>query len=298
MTKFMSSVILGLGTGSMYSLIALGFIAINKSTQVLNFAQGQFTMLASYFGVVILIQLHPIIPIPIWLGLPLVLALSATMGYVTERFFMRPMIGQPLFASVMITIMLFPCITGLVGAIWGIRTFRYPRFIPELGLTLAGIRVSGEALWSFISASLILIGLASFYKFTRLGLAMRLTSEDSEGAAACGISVRRVGSMSWCVSGLIAGLGGIILGHLQGTSLHLGLLGMIALPAVLIGGLESFVGAFIASLLIGVTGSLSVFYLDPVFGGGCGDVLAYLVMILIVLIRPYGLFGYKRIERV
>ncbi len=293
MSFLVNAFINGLGIGALYALIAVGFVLIYKATKVLNFAQGDMVMLASYFGVLFLTQLH--LPIP--LALFLTLGLAALVGFIVNHFLMRPMIGQPILATVMITIALAWVLNSIITAVWGEWAWVYPDFIPGGVIKLGDIQVSKEMLFSFFIAMVLLVLLIRFFR-TRRGLAMRATAEDHQVARAAGINVRQIFSLTWILAGLLCGVAGILLAHTLGATRGLTFIGLKALPAALIGGLESVGGAVVAALVIGVIENVAAGYLDPILRGGTADMITFALMLIVITIKPYGLFGLTRIERI
>lgn len=293
MSFFLNALFNGLGVGAFYALIAVGFVLIYKATKVLNFAQGSMVLMGAYFGLFFLSQLS--LPIP--LALFLTLGLTALMGLAINRTLIQPMIGQPIISIVMITIALAWVLNSLATAIWGTTVRMYPRFIPAGVIRMGEITASKEMIVSFMVAMLVLAILTFFFR-TNQGLAMRTTAEDHQVARALGIPVRRIFGLTWVLAGVLCGVGGVLLAHMLGPIREISYIGLKALPAALIGGLDSLGGAIVAGLFIGLAENVAAGYLDPIMRGGTADIFTFILMFIVITIRPYGLFGLRKIERI
>ena len=294
MTTFLQLVLSGLGTGSIYALVAVGIVLIYKTTRVFNFAQGQFLMFGAFLCWGFLLQAH----FPIWLGLLSALGGAFFIGLASQRFFMRPLISQSIITQVVATLALGEILAGTVALIWGGVNKTYPEFIPKQMMSFAGVAISQQLIWSFILCMGVMLILILFFQRTRMGLIMRATAEDAQLAQSTAVSVRMVYALSWAIAALVATTGGILLGTIHGVNLFLFGIGLKAFPAVLVGGLESIGGTIIAALLIGILESLAGGYINPLIGGGFAEVFPYIILIIVLMFRPYGLFGLERIERV
>ncbi len=294
MTFFLQLLLTGLMVGMVYAVVALGFVLIFKASSVLNFAQGEFLLFSAYFLWTLLIPLH----LPVWLAFLILLVFAAVLGLLVERLTLRPMIGQPLVAVIMMTLGLMALIRGIVQLLWGGVARDFPQVLPIEPVSLGGITLSQQYIWSFIIAVAMFIFFYVFFQRTKQGLAMRATAADQQVAQAMGISVKRVLAMSWIISMVVAAIGGFLLGTINGVTPFLGVVGLKVLPVVLMGGMESIGGAAIAGPLIGILESLAGGYINPIIGGGVNDIAPFFVIIIVLLIRPYGLFGLKRIERI
>jgi branched-chain amino acid transport system permease protein len=288
----------GLALGAIYALIALGFVVIYRASQVFNFAQGE--LLAS--GAFIMVMLSKV-------GLPWPIAVLGTMlltGLVAaaiERGVMRPLIGRPVFVSAILTIFVGFFLRAMVIIVWGVE----PRGMPTAWDTTAVIEIGGARVLVNSVATLGAGGLAlgAFFfimRYTRLGIAMRASSWDQEAALAHGVPVGRVLGMTWLMAGMLAGLGGVFMGMFPNSvDPNIGLIALRAFPAVILGGLESALGAVVAAFILGVLEVLAQAYLNPAlgdFGHNFHGVFPYLVMILVLIVRPYGLFGKEDVQRV
>lgn len=294
MTFFLQLLLTGLMVGMVYAVVALGFVLIFKASNVLNFAQGEFLLFSAYFLWTLLVPFH----LPIWVAFPILLIFATILGLLVERFTLRPMIGQPLVAIVMMTLGLMALIRGIVMLLWGGGAQDFPRILPIEPISIGEIQLSQQYIWSFVIAIGLFIFFAIFFQRTKQGLAMRVAAVDQQVAQSMGISVKRVLAMSWIISMMVASIGGFLLGTINGVTPFLGIVGLKVLPVVLMGGMESIGGTAIAGPVIGILESLAGGYINPIVGGGVNDIAPFFIIILVLLIRPYGLFGLKRIERI
>ena len=298
MTEFLQLTFQGIALGSQYALIALGFVVIYKATGVINFAQGGFVLVGAYLGY----NFTQTWDLPFYLALVMAMVAGAILGAVVERLLLRHMVGQPVFAVLMITIgLLFvleqtaTSVWGFdnlnLGDPWGIDTVR----VGDLNLAIAD-------LWTIALASVAMLLFFAFFRYTATGVAMRATALDQEAAVAQGISAGRIFALAWAVSGAVAALGGVTLaaGPAQ-LAPGISFIALAAFPAMILGGLDSPAGAVVGGIVIGVTQSLTAGY-QPDHAEWLGTnfhiVMPYVVMILILLVRPYGLFGTREVRRV
>ena len=294
MEFFFDLVTNGLLVGLMYALVALGFVLIYKATSVINFAQGDLVMFAGY-GAAVMLGGHGV---PIWLMVIILAVGMVVLGFVLERGILRPLVGQPVISVIMVTIGLSFVLQGLVAMFWGAKTRELPlpvRFEPYVvwPVFISPINVVAAAI-----AILFLIGFGLFFTRSRLGVAMRAVADDQQAAMVVGIRVPRVFALSWAIAGLAAAAGGIIWGNMLGVDTFLALVGLKVFPVVILGGLDSIGGAIIGGLIMGAVESLAAGYLDPYVGGGTKDFIPYVLMILVLFVKPYGFFGHETIERV
>jgi branched-chain amino acid transport system permease protein len=298
MTTFLTNVFAGLALGSTYALVALGFVVIYKSTGVINFAQGGLLALGAYLGYTFSNDLA------VAFGVAILLAClsAAIVGASVERMVLRRMVGQPPFAVIMITIGLLFVLEPLITAIWGFdnRPVDNPWNIQtvEVGRLVLGVR----DLWTIGITAAVVVAFFLFFRYTRMGLAMRATAFDPEAALAQGISARRVYATSWAIAAALAALAGITLaagpGGLQPS---ISFIALAAFPAMILGGLDSPAGAVLGGVIIGLAEALTRGYQDQLFswaGDNVSVIVPYVLMIVILLIRPYGLLGTKEVRRV
>lgn len=295
MTIFLQYTLSGLMTGTIYGLVAMGFVLIYKSSKVLNFAQGAMLMLLSYVSWSFFTQLH----LPPVIAFFATLVIAVILALLVERFALRPLIGQSLLAIIMVTIALSALFEGIEFLIWGSEHKVYePTWLPEETIHFGTLIISQAEIYCFISAIALVLFLSLFFKYTKRGLIMRAVAEDHQVAQSKGIRVHNVFAWSWAISAVVSAIGGMLLGSIVGISYAMSWIGLKVFPVVLLGGLESLPGAIIAGLIVGVLENIAGGYLDPLVGGGIKDIFPYIVLILVLLIKPYGLFGLERIERI
>jgi branched-chain amino acid transport system permease protein len=292
--RFVQLMVTGLVIGSVYALVALGFVLIYKATGVLNFAQGELFMVGGYVCLALIVEFH----IPFVAAFLMTMVFSAIMAIVFERVMLRPMIGEPIISVIMLTIGLSSVLRAVVQAIWSTDTRVYPPVFSEEPLQLGGIVVSQVYLYSFFFAVLFLVIFRLFFKYSRAGIAMRATAADQQVAQSMGISVKRIFALAWCISTVVSATGGILLGNINGINSGMAFIGLKAIPCVILGGLDSLLGAVIGGITVGVLENLSGGYLDPLVGGGVKEVAPFVILVLILMIKPYGLFGTVEIERI
>ena len=291
---FLNLLVSGIAVGSLYALIALGFVLIYKGTGVINFAQGEVIMVAAFVAY----YLVKLFGFPFWLAVPVTLVVAALLGASTERLVIRPMLGEPVFSVVMVTIGLSIFLRSMAGIVFGPHNYVFPNPFPTEPMNLGGIVLSHTHFWSMIISFSLMVIFFIFFKFARLGLGMRATANDQDTASLMGISIKRVYALTWGISFVIGGVAGIFLANVMVLNVGLAFVAISAFPAVVLGGLESVPGAIIGGLAIGIIENLAGGYLDQMLGGGVKDVVPFVVLFLVLMIRPYGLFGTKEVERV
>ncbi|MBA2385936.1 MAG: branched-chain amino acid ABC transporter permease [Actinomycetota bacterium] len=294
MIKFLQLLFQGVSLGMIYSLIALGFVIVFKGTGVFNFAHGEFVMAAAYIVVAITATQ------PYGLAVLGALAVLVVIAMVVERFVLRKMIGEPLFAIVMVTLGISIMVRAVVTMIWGYSDKGFADPIgPGVWQPLDGLALAKTGVWTIGVSVALLVALWFFYQRTPAGLALRATAAHQEAAMAQGIDVRRMFAMSWAIAGLLATAGGIFLGAFpRQVGLTMGFVALNALPAIIIGGFDSLQGAVAGGVTVGVIQVMSSGYLSDYGGGRLQDVMPYVVMLLVLLVRPYGIWGSREIERV
>lgn len=305
-TKFRQVMIIGLVVGSLYALVAVGFVLIYKSSQAVNFAQGEMVMLGGYLLVAMVTSYR----MPLAIAFPATLIVGALLGFAVERGILRPLIGKPLVSIVMATIGLAAVIKGLVAVIWNPTTKAIPQVaigpiepLSTKTVNILSTPVSRLDLWSFGFAVVFIVGLTLFFRYTRTGIAMQAVADDQQAALSMGISVRRIFGISWAIALVVASVGGIMWGARQGVDLTLATVGLVVFPAVILGGLESLSGAIVGGVIIGLVQNLTGGYINPWlndrgYGGGFDSAVPFIVLVIILMIRPHGLFGREHIERV
>ena len=296
MTFFLQLVVSGFALGMVYALIAIGFVIILKCSQVFNIAQGHFVMIGGYLGYTFLVMFH----LPVWASLLLAILVAIIMGMVIERLTLRPLVGQPVLAVVMMTIALSVVLEGLATLIWGGDYVTYHGVLPTITLKIGEISIPPPTLIGVMVSIVVVAILMLFFRYTKSGLTMRATAEDEQVVQSAGIRVTTVYALSWviaCISGVISG---ILLGGVSGAMVSLANVGLKAFAVVLLGGVNSIGGAIVAGIILGVAENVAAGYLDPLLpaGGGLADVFPFIIMIIVLIFRPYGLFGLQRIERI
>jgi len=284
----------GVMIGLMYALIALGFVLIYKATDAINFAQGEFVMFAGFIAA----GAADLAGAPFWLAALLAIGGMIALGFGLERVVLRPMIGRPVIAVVMATIGLANVLRGTATMAFGAGTRVIDMPISDEPIDLGLVTVPPIQL---LGAGVSLVFLAAFTWFflrSRVGIAMRAVADSQQVAMAVGIDVRRYFALAWAMAGIVSALGGVVWGAMLSVDNQLALVGLKVFPVVILGGLDSVIGAVVGGLIVGVTENLAAGYLDPYVGGGTKDFAPYLLMILVLMIRPEGIFGRRRIERV
>jgi len=291
---FLQLVVSGLVVGSVYALVALGFVLIYKASDVINFAQGEFLLVGAYVSLALVASYNvPFVP-----AVLLTLLGCVLLGIVVERLVLRPFIGEPVISVIMATIGLSSLMRGVIQVIWGTDTRTFPQIFPVEPVHLGSVVVSQVYLWSLGLALVLLAVFTLFFKYSSTGIVMRAAADDQTAALSMGISVKRVFAITWAIAAVVAAIGGILLGNINGVNPTLASIGLKVLPVAILGGLDSVTGAIVGGFAIGLLESLAGGYLDPVFGGGVKDVTPFVVLVIVLMLRPYGLFGKEIIERV
>ncbi|MGH7093302.1 MAG: branched-chain amino acid ABC transporter permease [Stellaceae bacterium] len=284
----------GVLVGSMYALVALGFVLIYKATDAINFAQGEFVMFAGFLAAG---AIH-LAGFPWWASALLSVAGMVAFAFGLERVVLRPLLGRPVIAVIMATIGLAAVLRGTATLAFGGGTQTIPLPISNAPFMLGPLILPRIEL---IGAAVSLAFLAAFGWFflkSRVGVAMRAVADNQQVAMAMGINVQRYFALAWAMAGVVSALGGVLWGSMLGVDNQLALVGLKVFPVMILGGLDSIIGAVVGGLIIGVVESLSAGFLDPLVGGGTKDFVPYLLMIAVLMVRPEGMFGRRRIERV
>jgi branched-chain amino acid transport system permease protein len=297
-TDLWRTLVSGLALGCKYALVALGFVIVFKATGVINFAQASFVLVGGYMT----FNATNTWGLNFYVALLVAMAAGAVLGMLIEALILRRMIGEAPFTLVMVTIGILFILDNVVTAIWGPD----PQNLGDpWGLkvrTFGDVPVADKDLWTIGFTALVLLGFFLFFRYSTLGLAMRATALDQEAAMAQGISARRIYRVSWGIAGLVAALAGAALSSGSvGLTPGVGLIALVAFPAMILGGLDSPLGAVVGGIIIGLVQQLTSLYGPEYlewFGNGFELVSPYLVMIIILLVRPYGLFGTKEVRRV
>ena len=297
MSYFFQLVVSGIVVGSIYALSALGFVLIYKSSRVLNIAHGQ--IIAG--GAFIAYALTAWVGLPIYMSFLVSMVITFFLAMSVERIFLRRLIGEPIISVIMVTIGLMSILDGIIYLTpFGSENYSFPPFLPETPISIGGVSVSWtQALGVIVTA--VLIGAFSwFFKRSTLGVSMRAVSDDQLASMSVGISVPKVFGLAWAMAGLTAAASGAIIGNITGLNFDtLHAFGIVVFPVVILGGLDSIIGAVVAGIIMGLIQQFAAGYLDGHWGlFGTADLLPYIVLLVILLFKPHGLFGIHEIERV
>ena len=280
----------GLALGSIYGLVALGFAVIFKATEVFNFAQGMFVVCGAYFAV----TATSLLGLPFPLAILFIIGAAALMGVLIHVFLIQPLSGRPMLSVIMLTIALSIAIRALIEIVFGPqgRTLTTP--MPTGIIMLGQLRISQLHLTAALVSWACMAGFGAFFRYTSVGLLMRATADGHEAALVSGINVNVMNRLAWAIGCALAAVGGLFLGQLQIASTELESIGLLALPAVVIGGMQSIPGAIVGGLLVGIIEQLAASYISP----KSSDIVIYMLLLLILMVRPWGLFGQRELGRV
>jgi branched-chain amino acid transport system permease protein len=290
--ELLQCILSGISIGCIYGLVALGFVLIFKATEVINFAQGEMMMLGAFIAY----SLITFLGFPYWAAILMTTISLGIFGMILERVVLRPLIGEPVFAIVILTIGLGYFIRSFVSMVpaWGTDTLGFRTPFTERVLRFGKLVISWEHLAIVSLTVLLILLLFCFFKFTRIGVAMRATSQNQLAAVYMGISINRVFSLTWIISAAVGGFAGVLLSPITFVHMNMGFIGLKAFPAAVLGGFGSIPGAIVGGLIIGVTESLAGVYL-PI---GWKDIAAWIILILVLIIRPEGIFGIQEKKKV
>lgn len=297
MTYFLQLVVSGIVVGSIYALAAIGFVLIYKSSRVLNLAHGQFIALGAY----ITYSLTVFVGIPIYLSFVLSMVITYFLAMSVERIFLRRLIGEPIISVIMVTIGLMSIIDGVIYLTpFGSENLSFPSFLPTQPIMFQGLFISYTQLVGVIITFLLIGAFSWFFKKSTVGVSMRAVSDDQMASMSIGISVPKVFALAWATAGLSAAAAGGILGNIVGLNFDtLHAFGIIVFPVVILGGLDSLPGAVVAGIIMGLIQQFASGYLDGNWGlNGTASLVPYILLLVILLIKPHGLFGTHEIERV
>ena len=293
MDIFGQLVVSGIAVGGIYALIALGFVLIYKATSIINFATGEFMMIGAYFMYTFMVLVGlPAIP-----SFLLVMLAAAMLGFLVERTILRHMLGQPVISIIMVTIGLSSILMGLAEMFWSTDFKEFPDLFPRAPIRIGSLIVTSNLFYGFVTAMIAVGIFALIFKYAKVGVAMRATADDQMASFSMGINVRSMFTIAWAMGAVAASLGGIIIGNIGGIQPTLGHVGLKIFPVVILGGLDSIAGAVIGGFIVGLVENIAGGYLDRYVGGGVKDVAPFVVLVLILLFKPYGLFGKEEIER-
>jgi len=292
MDFFLQLLVNGISVGLLYALSALGFVMIFKSSSVLNLAHGELLAIGAFLFLVL----------TAWVGLPVIISFALTLigtfflGFVVERLFLRPLIGEKLIEVIMMTLGLGIMFRGLLLFIFGGDIHAYPRFLPEgMSFELGNIMIPSVNVATFIIGILFLIVFGLFFKYSSQGIYMRSVADNQPAALSLGVHVRRVFAMSWAIAFIVCAMSGIVLGIINGVNVHnLSAVGLRVFPVVILGGLDSIGGAILGGIIIGLLETFTGGYIST----SLKEIVPYIVLVVILMVKPYGLFGLVEIERV
>jgi branched-chain amino acid transport system permease protein len=282
--------LIGFASGGLYVLAALGFVIIFKATNIFNFAMGEMMMFGAYLFFAMTVQLHfgwPVAVLAALLG-------SVVLAIVIDRVLLQPLLGQPAIILVMVTLGTGSMIKGASGMIWGPDIVQLPDFLPRKPIFIGDILIPGKLAWGFLAVGVLAAAFMAYYRFSRAGIAIRATASDQITAESLGINVRRIFSLTWAIAGILGGASGIVVGALNGITPQLGAVALNVLAVVMLAGMTSVGGVIVAGLFIGWVETLVGAYL----GAAWQNFMPYLVVLLVMIGKPNGLFGEQQIERI
>jgi branched-chain amino acid transport system permease protein len=294
-TLLLQLVLSGLIVGALYGVVAMCFVLIYKASQVVNFAQGEFMLIGAWACWWLLVKFQ----LPFFAGFLITLVFMMAFGLILQVVVLKPLIGEPIISVIMVTIGLSIFFQALMKWLFGVSAQPFPPIFRTPDVNLLGLQVKTVYVMSTLISIGIMASFAWFFKYSRMGLAMRATAFNQQVAQSLGISVRQVFALAWGISAMVSALAGVVVGVVNGVSPALSFFGIKVFPAVILGGLDSIIGAVVGGLVIGVLENLA-HYVDSQFlrWGNLYEIAPFYVLILILMIRPYGLFGTKDMERV
>ncbi len=290
MSLFLQLTLTGLTNGAIYALIALGVVIIYKSSGVINFAQGAFLLVGAYVTYWAVAQVGA--PWPV--GVLATVVVAAALGVLVERLALRPLIGEPIISVIMVTIGLSSLIAAIISLIWGTQSQPFPSFIPNQNITIFGAVTPADRLYALVLCGVFLLGFILFFRFTSEGIAMRAVADDQQAAMSMGISIQRIFAVAWAIAAVVAAVAGILVANIVGVSSDVSRIGLQVFPVVILGGLDSIPGAIVGGAVIGLLQA----YTGGYIGGGTEQVIPFIILVIVLMVKPYGLFGQTRIERV
>lgn len=290
MNTFLSLTVYGLSDGALLALAALGFVLIYKATRVINFAQGEFLLVGAYMFYTAFVVLR----LPLILAAVFGVLVAIVLGVVVERFILRPLVGESAISVIMVTIGLSAVLKAIIQIFFGTAVREQPPILPTGTVRLGDVTLPLNRLLVIGIAAIVLFAFSAFFQRSRHGIAMRAVADDQQAALTMGISVRRVFMLAWVLAAVSALIAGVLLADLSAVEQNIAAFGLIVFPVVILGGLDSVPGTVIGGLVIGLLKQYVSGYADP----GLAEVIPYIVLVAILIVRPYGIFGETRIERV
>jgi branched-chain amino acid transport system permease protein len=285
----------GLIVGALYGVVAMCFTLIYKATQVVNFAQGEFVLVGAWVCWWVVTDLH----LSFWVAFPATLIFMFVFGVLIQVVVLRPLLGEPIISVIMVTIGLSIFFQAMMNWIFGVFAQPFPPIFTTQSVSIFGLNVETIYIMSLIISVLVMGGFAWFFKYSRMGLAMRATAFDQQVAQSLGVSIKQVFALSWAISAVVSTLAGVVIGVVSGVSSALAFIGIKVFPAVIVGGLDSIVGAVVGGLIVGVLENVAQFADSEILHwGNMYTIAPFYVLVVILMIKPYGLFGTEDIERV
>lgn len=290
MSTFVNLLVYGLADGAILALAALGFVLIYKATGVINFAQGEFLLIGAYtfYAAFVLLGL------PFSLAVVVGAVVSILLALIVERFVLRPLIGENPISVIMVTIGLSLFLKAIVQMFFGTSVREMPSILPTRSISFLGGQVPLNRLLVIAIAAAVLTAFTVFFRRSRHGIAMRAVADDQQAAMTMGISVRRIFAMAWALAAISALIAGVLLADIAAVDRNIAAFGLLVFPVVILGGLDSVPGTIVGGLTIGILKQMVSGYADP----GLAEVVPYVILVAILMVKPYGLFGEVRIERV
>ncbi len=285
----------GLIVGTLYGVVAMSFVLIYKATQVVNFAQGELLLIGAWICWWLLTK-HQV---PFWLGMPITLVFMFVFGIAIQMIVLRPMIGEPIISVIMVTIALSTIFQALMKWIFGVNLQPFPEIFATKTVSIGSLQIQTVYLMSLVVSAAMMAGMAWFFRASRYGLAMRTTAFNQQVAQSLGIPVKNVFAMAWAISAVVSAVAGVVVAVVNGVSAGLSAYGIKVFPATILGGLDSIGGAVLGGIIIGLLENVAHFVdAEYLHWGNLYEVAPFYVLIIILMIKPYGLFGTHDIERV
>ena len=285
----------GLIVGTLYGVVAMSFVLIYKATQVVNFAQGELLLIGAWICWWLLTK-HQV---PFWLGMPITLVFMFVFGIAIQMIVLRPMIGEPIISVIMVTIALSTIFQALMKWIFGVNLQPFPEIFATKTVSIGPLQIQTVYLMSLAVSAAMMAGMAWFFRASRYGLAMRATAFNQQVAQSLGIPVKNVFAMAWAISAVVSAVAGVVVAVVNGVSAGLSAYGIKVFPATILGGLDSIAGAVLGGIIIGLLENVAHFIdAEYLHWGNLYEVAPFYVLIIILMIKPYGLFGTHDIERV
>ena len=285
----------GLVVGTLYGVVAMSFVLIYKATQVVNFAQGELLLIGAWVCWVMLTKYQ----VPFYVGMPITLVFMFLFGIAIQIVILRPMIGEPIISVIMVTIAMSMAFQALLKWIFGVNLQPFPQIFTTQTVTVLGLRIQTVYIMSLVVSLAMMGGMAWFFRVSKYGLAMRATAFNQQVAQSHGISVKSVFAMAWAISATVSAVAGVVVAVVNGVSFGLAGYGIKVFPAAILGGLDSVGGAVIGGIIIGVLENVAHFVdSEYLHWGNLFEIAPFYVLIIVLMIKPYGLFGTKDIERV